>query len=207
MNKAVARVAVSTIIAASIWYVIFIIKPLNFWLDMCVGILLLMLTTIAFAKAVFKIGKPSWRHVLIGIISAAVLYGIFFIGNAVSGVIFPFKNAEINSVYMNGSGTNPFVIGAALLFIIGPGEELFWRGYIQKILLEKFGIKSIFIAALLYTAVHIVTLNFMLIMAALVCGLFWGALYYKEKNIYPVIISHALWDVTVFLMLPFNSTK
>lgn len=191
-------------IAAAAWYVIFVVKPMNFWLSMSLGVFLLVVTAISADRAVFKIGIPVLKHLTIGIVSAAVLYAVFYLGNYLSSLIIPMKDEQIASVYMNKDGTNLYLIGAALLFVIGPGEELFWRGFIQRSLSEKYGAKSIIIAACLYAAVHIATWNFMLTMAALICGLFWGALYYKVKNLYPVIISHALWDLTVFIVLPFH---
>lgn len=39
------------------------------------------------------------RHILIGIISAIVLYFVFYAGNIISGYLFPFKDAQIASVY------------------------------------------------------------------------------------------------------------
>jgi membrane protease YdiL (CAAX protease family) len=40
-------------------------------------------------------------------------------------------------------------------------------------------------------------------MAALVCGAFWGLLFiYNKKNITALIISHAVWDVMVFIVVP-----
>jgi membrane protease YdiL (CAAX protease family) len=42
----------------------------------------------------------------------------------------------------------------------------------------------------------------MLLVAAGVCGLFWGLLYWREQNLIPVIISHSLWDVMIFVLFP-----
>jgi len=50
--------------------------------------------------------------------------------------------------------------------------------------------------------VHIWSFNFMLIMSALVCGIFWGLLYKYNKNLVTLIVSHALWDVSVFVLFP-----
>jgi membrane protease YdiL (CAAX protease family) len=44
----------------------------------------------------------------------------------------------------------------------------------------------------------------MLIMAALVCGAFWGLLYMLNKNLLTVLVSHALWDVAVFILFPIS---
>lgn len=171
---------------------------------MSCGILILVLTSFLFNHNVFKLNMIKLRHVGLGISSAIVLYGVFYIGNYLSAFIIPAKDALIDSVYMNKAGTSPYIILICLLFVIGPGEEFFWRGYIQETLSVKFGSKSIYMTAVLYAAVHIVTMNFMLIMASLVCGIFWGVLYNKEKSLYPVVISHTLWDIIVFLLLPLN---
>lgn len=204
MYNQTKKIAASVVIAAAAWYVIFVVKPLNFWLSMCVGIVLLLLLAVFFDRTIFKFRKLTLNDILIGGGSAAMLYAIFYIGNYLSSFIIPMKEDQIASVYMNRDGTSLYIIGAALLFVIGPGEEIFWRGFIQKTLAQRYGAKSIVIAAVLYTAVHVVTWNFMLVMAALICGLFWSALYYKVKTLYPVIISHALWDFTVFIILPFH---
>lgn len=203
-NNALLKISSSVLIAAVSWFVIFVVKPTNFWLSMSCGILILVLTSFLFNHNVFKLNMIKLRHVGLGISSAIVLYGVFYIGNYLSAFIIPAKDALIDSVYMNKAGTSPYIILICLLFVIGPGEEFFWRGYIQETLSVKFGSKSIYMTAVLYAAVHIVTMNFMLIMASLVCGIFWGVLYNKEKSLYPVVISHTLWDIIVFLLLPLN---
>jgi len=96
-------------------------------------------------------------------------------------------------------------IAALMIFIIGPGEELFWRSFLQRRLQNKSGKYSGFILATgIYTLVHIGSGNVMLVLAAGVCGLFWGYLYLRYGSVTLNIVSHTLWDVTVFLWLPFN---
>jgi membrane protease YdiL (CAAX protease family) len=93
-----------------------------------------------------------------------------------------------------------------MLAVIGPGEELFWRGYLQRKLSSKTGKWVGFIIALLmYTGVHIFTGNIMLILAAFICGLFWGWIYLKYNSMVINVISHTVWDIVVFLLLPFNA--
>jgi membrane protease YdiL (CAAX protease family) len=57
----------------------------------------------------------------------------------------------------------------------------------------------------LYTGVHIFTGNFMLVMAAFICGLFWGWMYLKYNSMVINVVSHTVWDIVVFLVLPFNA--
>jgi len=42
----------------------------------------------------------------------------------------------------------------------------------------------------------------MLIGAAAVAGAFWGAMYWRFKNLAMVIISHSIWSAVIFAVLP-----
>jgi CAAX amino terminal protease family. len=196
-------VVISLIIATLLWFLMFVIKPFNFWIEMSLSILLLVTIALFSERNLISFKKITLRHILIGIVSAILLYFVFYVGNIISGYLFPFKDAQISSVYSNKAQGNSLLIGGLLLFVIGPGEEIYWRGFIQNFLSKKFGEnKGYIFATLLYAGVHIITLNFMLIIAALVCGLFWGWIYKKEKSLVPVIISHAIWDFTIFVLFP-----
>ena len=191
------------VIAAILWYVMFVINPFNFWIEMSLSIGLLNLLVFSRDKKFFKIKKITIKQIIIGLISAIILYVIFYVGNIVTGYIFPFKNAQVLSIYSNRSQGNVLWIGLLLFLVIGPGEELYWRGFIQSTLSIKFGEnKGYVIATLFYAGVHILTGNIMLVIAALVCGIYWGWIYKKQKNVFIVILSHALWDLTIFVLLP-----
>jgi uncharacterized protein len=204
LKKTDSKHIVFTLFVATIlWYLLFVIKPINFWLEMSLSISALVLMSLVFNKSNFKIGRLTIRHILIGIFSAVALYIIFYLGNIITGYLFPFKDSQILSVYSNRSKGNLIWIGLLLLFIIGPGEEIYWRGFIQNTLSRKIGEnKGYIISVLLYAGVHIITGNVMLVIAALVCGIYWGWLYKKEKSLLPVIISHAIWDLTIFIIFP-----
>lgn len=202
-NKQMVYLFFTIGIAAILWYLTFIVKPLNFWLEMSLSIVALGVLAYILDKDVLNVGKVSLRHLGIGILSAVGLYLIFYFGNIISGYLFPFKDSQISLIYGNKAQGSLVLIGILLFCIIGPGEEIYWRGFVQKTLEKKFGEnKGYIFAALLYAFVHIVTWNFMIVLASLVCGLYWGWLYKKEKSLLPVIISHALWDVTIFVLLP-----
>lgn len=191
------------LVGAILWYMTFIVKPMNFWLEMAISIVVLVIMAISFEKGILNLGQFKVRYILIGILSAIGLYLVFYIGNIVSGFLFPFKDAQISMIYGNKAEGSLAVIGLLLFFVIGPGEEIYWRGFIQKVLTDRLGEnKGYLLGALLYSMVHVVTFNFMVTLAALVCGLYWGWIYKKEKSLYPVLISHAIWDVTIFILLP-----
>ena len=96
------------------------------------------------------------------------------------------------------------MIALLLLFIIGPAEEIFWRGYIQRQLSQRWSPNVGFlVTTAIYTAVHLPSGNFMLVMAAMVCGVAWGGLYRLMPQHFPaIVLSHALWDAAAFVWFP-----
>ncbi|MFL0194017.1 CPBP family intramembrane glutamic endopeptidase [Clostridium sp. WILCCON 0269] len=190
-------------IAAILWYVMFVIKPINFWLEMSLSITFLVFISLIIDKKIARVDKITLKNIVIGVLSAICLYMVFYIGNIISGYIFPFKNAQVLSIYSIKTQGNLLWISLLLIFIIGPCEEIYWRGFIQNTLSKKLGEnKGYILTALLYSAVHVITGNIMLVIAALVCGIYWGWMYKKQKSLSSVIISHAIWDLTIFVLLP-----
>jgi len=102
-----------------------------------------------------------------------------------------------------GTHTDKRLIFLLLLLITGPGEEIFWRGFLQENLMVKYGNAAGFIlTTFIYGSIHIFSLNFMLTMAAYVAGAFWGALYLWKRDLTMVIVSHSLWSAVIFAILP-----
>lgn len=196
-------VVVLLLLAAGFWVINFAWKPLNFWLSMSIAVTVLTLLSVRVAGWPLKRADWSWRAIRTGILSAAALYSIFWLGNALSTAILQFAKPQIASIYGIRTQGELIVITLVLLFVTSPGEEIFWRGFVQRRLVERFGATpGWLLASAIYAAVHIASGNFMLTMAALTAGLFWGWLYRTERNLVPCIISHALWTVTIFVLLP-----
>jgi membrane protease YdiL (CAAX protease family) len=195
-------------LAVFFWLEMFALKHYNFWIEMLIAASFLAIISIyinhrAGAEINYRLYffKPS--YVLAGIISAAILYGVFFAGDRLSALLFDFAGKQISGIYGNKTLLDSYIIALLLFFIIGPAEEIFWRGFVQDSFAHQFGENSGWIlASAVYASVHIVALNFMLFAAALICGLFWGYMFKHYKTLWPGIISHALWDVTIFVLLP-----
>ncbi len=199
-------VVLATILLATLfWFVTFYLAWSIFWIKISfsaasLAILSLLLRPIPREKLVFNA-----RAVIIGLISAAILYFIFWSGKAISTALFPFAGQQIGGIYAKGTGAPMWVIALLLLFITGPCEELYWRGYLQDNLMKRFGPwQGWVLATIIYAGVHIWSLNFMLIGAAGVAGAFWGAMYWRLKNLGPVIISHAVWSMVIFAVFPMS---
>ena len=210
-----SQLVLSLLVAALLWFVMFspfTAPHVNFWVCMTASALILTCFAFAFggSKSIgtdipAKDTPPATFTCVLGIIIAACLWGVFFVGDKVSQLILPFAREQVNIIYNIKGNLSPTLLALLLLFVIGPAEEIFWRGYVQRTLTKY---RSPFVAFLLttvcYTAVHLPSGNFMLFMAALVCGIVWGGLYWLMPNqLRAIIISHALWDAAAFVWLPF----
>jgi hypothetical protein len=195
---------VSLILAAVFWLVLFGLKSINFWWGMTAASgILAVWSLIRSGKSRGRLFKFNLRYFFWGLLSAAVLYIIFWAGNEISTRFFTFASGQIASIYNNKAQLDTWKIALLLFFWIGPAEEIFWRGMVQRTLSEYFGENFGWIGgALIYGAVHLWAASLMLFLAALLCGLFWGWLYKRFGSLWPGIISHAVWDVVIFLVFP-----
>ncbi len=143
------------------------------------------------------------REAAMGLGSAGILYVIFQIGDRLARLILPQGNAEIGAIYGLEKLRPRRELAARLAFIIGPAEELFWRGLVQARLIDQFGLlPGYLMGTAAYGGAHLVTGNFTLIGAATVAGAFWGGLAALGVPLEALIISHSVWDVFIFLIAP-----
>lgn len=200
------KVLIPILVAAVLWFVMF--SPwtspfVNFWIAMAGAGTILTLMSAFLGENFKKQFHFSVKDIFIGLASAAVLWVVFYLGNYFSTMIFDFAKPQIGGIYGMKNGENPVYLSLLLLLLVGPAEEIFWRGFIQRTLIGKYGEwTAMIVTTLIYASVHIWSFNFMLVMAALVCGAFWGLLYRYNKNLVTLIISHAVWDVAIFIVFP-----
>lgn len=207
------RLVLSVCIAALLWFVMF--SPwtaplLNFWWSMTASACVLIVLSLTGNKKTLRSLFPSlslkglWCEMVLGIVIAVVLWGVFWVGDKASQWMFDFARPQVDTIYGMKEGNQPWLIALLLLLIIGPAEELFWRGYVQRQLSQCWNSNLGFlVTTAIYTAVHIPSCNFMLIMAAMVCGICWGGLYrLMPQHFLAIVLSHALWDAATFVWFP-----
>ena len=194
-------------IATVLWTIMF--SPwtapyVNFWIMMTCSGATLTLFTFWTRPHWWKEIRFGFTDIALGIGLAAALWGVFWIGEYISTQIFDFARPQVDSIYGMKEGENPLVLTLLMLLIIGPAEEIFWRGCIQNRLSARWNPNIGFVVTtLVYGLVHISKFNFMLIMAAMVAGFVWGLAYrFFPERLGAIIISHALWDCAVFIWFP-----
>lgn len=196
------------VVAAGLWFVMFspwTAPHINFWYTMTTSaVVLITLATLSCRECVTTL-RFIPRQIVAGVAIAAVLWAVFWVGDKVSQLMFSFARPEVDMIYGMKTGTDPVVVGLLLLLIIGPAEELFWRGFVQRSLSARWGADAAFAVTLvLYTVIHVWAFNVMLLLAALVVGGCWGLLYRLRPQALPaLIVSHAVWDVCAFVLFPF----
>jgi uncharacterized protein len=143
------------------------------------------------------------KDIALGLASSGVLYGIFQVGDRLARIILPKGGSEITAIYDLRTLRPKKEIAARLVTIIGPAEEFFWRGLVQKRLIERYGrVPGAVLGTAAYGGAHLVTGNFTLIGAATVAGAFWGAMSAAGFSTGALLVSHAAWDVIIFLVAP-----
>lgn len=202
-----------SVLAAGLFVPLFVFRhlgPFDFWWWMSANIAILVglsvITDKSYRPLLIKDLREKWaKKIVIGSLSALVLYLIFLAGNEFSRSILPFAAQGISNVYSFKHGASVSRIVLLVVLLIGPGEEVFWRGFLQRHWTVRAGtLRGWLGCAAFYAAVHAGSGNILLVLAALTCGLYWGALYARYRSLLLIAVSHTLWDILVFLAFPLS---
>jgi membrane protease YdiL (CAAX protease family) len=189
-------------VAAALFPWVFRSKRGNFWGRMPVvagslGLLALIV------RPELRQERPTAGDVGTALLSALGLYGVFQVGDRVARQAMPRGSDEIAAIYQLRRAAPRWLIALLLATVIGPAEELFWRGVLQDSLARRFGpIRGAAAAAACYGAVHLGSGNLTLAGAAATAGVFWGLQYAVQRRLPALIISHIIWDIWIFLVAP-----
>lgn len=175
--------------------------PLAPWKGMTTAMGVLLAGSLA-VGAVRSRMVPTVRRVALGIAAGAVLYGLTRLGVLILRPIWPAweDHARMLSAWKEGYSW-PFLAGTLVMIIVA--EETLWRGVVSRFFQERLGHGAgIVVGALFYAGAHLLTMNPLLIGAAVGCGLFWGLLYAVTDDLTAPIASHVVWDVLVMFVVP-----
>ena len=147
--------------------------------------------------------RIQWKDVPVGLGAAAALYGIFQVGDRMARRILPRGGDQIAEMYALRDLRPTAELAARLGLVIGPAEELFWRGFLQRRFADEIGPwPGAVLASAAYAGAHVAARNFTLFGAAGVAGAFWSALAAAGVPLGALIVSHIAWDLWIFLIAP-----
>ena len=142
---------------------------------------------------------------------AASYIGIFAVVYAIAIVLTVTSTEAASNSAATTALEHPDIIpylAVLQLLLIGPGEELLFRGVIQGSLREYFSAPAaILLASVTFAPAHITALAGGLQAVAVTVGilfvpsLFFGYLYEKTENIVAAALAHGLYNATLFALM------
>ena len=193
------RLLIGLIIAHLLMYFTFQDKAV-FWYIFSAS--LLFLISYSILNEELKDEATFGQYLSLGIGSGLLLYGVFWAGFQLIDLLNLPLMKDISKLYGRYSPSMLWHYIVLILIII-PGEEIFWRGFVQTKILKYTNIPAgIVLSAILYASVHVYSTHWILAFAALVAGLFWGWLYTWKKSMPLLIVSHLIFDLFLFVLIP-----
>jgi len=144
-------------LAVCFWGWIFGLEWGNFWWKMTAAGVILSGFSLWFNRRDVRADYHfTFADVALGVAVAVVLYAVFWAGGLLLGILFPGSREMIGSVYATKTALPEWTIALLLVCIIGPAEEIFWRGRVQKHLIAATNSNvGLILAALIYALVHL----------------------------------------------------
>ncbi|MDN7244355.1 type II CAAX endopeptidase family protein [Planococcus shenhongbingii] len=173
-----------------------------FWYMYTFAILVLM----SFAIMSIKIFDEmvTWKSLIYGLGYGTLIYAIIA-GGFQFFKLLPFNFEASTSSFLSTFAPASIWHFLLLMFVIVPGEEIFWRGFVQQKLKQYFPMSySVLISSLLFG----LALGFggfvPGMLAGIVTGLILGSLYEWKKSMPLLIIAHLVMLVLLFLVMPLS---
>lgn len=171
-----------------------------FWYMYTFALLLLMPFALLYTEIFDEL--PTWKSLLFGLGYGSVIYGLLA-GSYQVLQLFPFSIEASIAGFLGDYAPVSIWHYLLLLFIIVPGEEIFWRGYVQQKLKKYMSVPA---AVLTSTALFGLALGLggfiPGIFAGITAGLILGFLYEWKRSMPLLIIAHLVMVVLLFLVKP-----
>jgi membrane protease YdiL (CAAX protease family) len=147
--------------------------------------------------------RPSRRLVAMGVLSGLALYALFSVGALVvrETPLWPWVERVVELTRATAPGGLAVLV---IVFATSPSEEVLWRGAVFARLTRRYGAgwRPVVMTTLAYGFFVGLSLNPVLGLAALACGLVWARQRQVTGSLVPSLVSHALWSLLMFLYVP-----
>jgi uncharacterized protein len=165
----------------------------------------LIFMAIAFVQSRIEDDVQTWEYIVFGIGYGTLTYGIIAAGFKLFS-LFTDQTALSVEDFLRDYGPITIWHYLLLMFVVAPGEELFWRGFVQQKLKTYMSPFLAVISASLLFGLSLSFSGFWLgVLAACFSGLIWGLLYEWKRSMPLIIIAHITMTILLFLILPLTS--
>jgi membrane protease YdiL (CAAX protease family) len=187
------------VFAAVIFALAFVLPTADYLSWAAKGFVLLFVMPAAFVLAYRK--KLSGFGFAFGNIRISLIFTIGFILVSIPVLIYYSGSPDFRLYYSNQAAGFDFLSAGLLLFLNFLGIEFFFRGFLIKLLQERFGfMHAVLLQSFLYMIVHIgkplpeLVLSFF-------AGIIFGYIALKAKSILPSLASHYSLAVIFSLLM------
>lgn len=154
------------------------------------------LSIVLFPALFRRLFTPSIRLIAIGLVAAAVMVVATYVLYPILAHVAPFIETSTRDLYVDKlrvPHANALVLIIVSLIVVG--EEVLWRGVVQ----EAFGKRRLTVplAAIVYGLAHAPLGSPLLVVVAVLCGLFWSTLRSRTSSLLPSLIAHLIWDMAI----------
>lgn len=154
-----------------------------------------------------RLFKPRWQSIGLGLVTSALLYGIFLLGNYGIKAVHPFgisASSETSIYSLIASHALPLQV--AILAFDALGFESYFRGVLQNYFLTRsngnLAVGACFTSALVDALIHLVSLNPLWAITTFIADSVWGLTYYYTRDLSSSAASHFVWDIAIFIFFP-----
>ena len=165
----------------------------------------LIFMAIAFVQSKIEDDVQTWEYIVFGIGYGTLTYGIIAAGFKLFSLFTDQTTLSVED-FLRDYGPHTIWHYLLLMFVVAPGEELFWRGFVQQKLKTYM---SPFLAVITASLLFGLSLSFsgfwLGVLAACFSGLIWGLLYEWKRSMPLIIIAHITMTILLFLILPLTS--
>ncbi|MBB5179065.1 hypothetical protein HNQ44_000487 [Planomicrobium koreense] len=171
-----------------------------FWYMYTFALLLLMSYALLFTKIFDEL--PTWKSLLFGLGYGTLIYGLIAGSYGVLQLL-PFPIEDSISNFLENFAPISIWHYLLLMFIIVPGEEIFWRGYVQQKLKKYMPASFAILTSSVLFGLALGLGEFIPgMLAAAAAGMILGALYEWKRSMPLLIITHLVMVILLFLVKP-----
>ena len=178
----------------------FTTKGVNYWKESLIGIIFSIIgILLVFSVSVFME------------IILEFIYGIEIINDITSA------GSDIDGFFLTSDVLSLVLLMITMVLIVGTTEEILFRGFMQKGLVRRLGIKwGIVTTAIIFTLIHLISIFllypifslsfvvsfFISFVPYIAISLLLGILYHwRKENLIAVMITHGLYDALTILLV------
>lgn len=169
------------------------------------GLVLGIAVAVAFRRRLRSWLAPTARSLAAGAVAGLLMVGATRLVYAGLRAALPDLAPQLDQLYRDFRSASPWRVAAMLPLVI-LGEELVWRGVVLTAARRRLGTPlAVAVTAFAYAAAHVPAGSPLLVLAALTCGLVWGALAAATGGrLFAPLLCHLVWDLSVLVFVPLS---